>query len=82
MVPRVGLVRRALNPTLDLRGIVWTAPDRTDRRADFGYTARLEDDLDRIARGEVAWEKTVTDASFAVLDLAQRAGLRGNPLAG
>jgi len=49
---------------------------------DLGYTARLEDDLDRIARGEVAWEKTVTDASFAVLDLAQRAGLRGNPLAG
>lgn len=27
---------------LDLRGIVWTAPDRTDRRGDFGYLSRLE----------------------------------------
>ncbi|MGH7559789.1 MAG: hypothetical protein ACRENB_02085 [Gemmatimonadales bacterium] len=27
---------------LDLRGIVWTAPDRSDRRADFGYLSRLE----------------------------------------
>ena len=27
---------------LDLRGIFWTAPDRTDRRADFGYTSRLQ----------------------------------------
>ena len=31
-----------LDARLDLRGIAWTAPDRTDRRADFGYTARLE----------------------------------------
>jgi len=31
-----------LDQKLDLRGIVWTAPDRTDRRADFGYSARLE----------------------------------------
>lgn len=27
---------------LDLRGVVWTAPDRTDRRGDFGYLSRLE----------------------------------------
>ncbi len=27
---------------LDLRGIAWTAPDRTDRRANFGYSGRLE----------------------------------------
>ncbi|HEV8355734.1 MAG TPA: hypothetical protein VGQ17_03105 [Gemmatimonadales bacterium] len=27
---------------LDLRGIGWTAPDRTDRRASFGYSGRLE----------------------------------------
>ncbi len=47
---------------------------------DLGFTARLEADLDRIARGETAWEKIVTDASHAVLALAQRAGLRGNPL--
>jgi DNA topoisomerase-1 len=47
---------------------------------DIGYTARLEGDLDRIARGEAAWERIVTEASFAVLALAQKAGLRGNPL--
>ena len=48
---------------------------------DLGYTARLEGDLDRIARGETGWERVVTEASHAVLGLAQRAGLRGNPLA-
>jgi len=48
---------------------------------DLNYTARLEEDLDRISRGEADWEKVVTEASFAVLKLAQRAGLRGNPLA-
>ncbi len=48
---------------------------------DLGYTARLEGDLDRIARGETGWERVVTEASHAVLALAQRAGLRGNPLA-
>ena len=47
---------------------------------DLGYTARLEGDLDRIARGEADWEKVVTEASFAVLALARRAGLRYNPL--
>jgi hypothetical protein len=33
---------RDLDAKLDLRGIVWTAPDRTNRRADFGYAARAE----------------------------------------
>jgi DNA topoisomerase-1 len=47
---------------------------------DLNYTARLEEELDRISRGEADWEKVVTEASFAVLKLAQRAGLRGNPL--
>ncbi len=47
---------------------------------DIGYTARLEEDLDRISRGEADWEKVVTDASFSVLKLAQGAGLRRNPL--
>jgi DNA topoisomerase-1 len=47
---------------------------------DMGYTARLEADLDRIARGEGDWERIVTEASFAVLALSQAAGLRGNPL--
>ena len=48
---------------------------------DLDYTARLEEELDRIARGEADWEKVVTEASFAVLKLAQRAGLWKNPLA-
>ena len=39
-VLREGLTN--LDARLDLRGIVWTAPDRTDRRADFGYTGRLQ----------------------------------------
>jgi len=47
---------------------------------DLNYTARLEEDLDKISRGEADWEQVVTEASFAVLKLAQRAGLRGNPL--
>jgi DNA topoisomerase-1 len=47
---------------------------------DLDYTARLEEDLDRIARGEASWEKVVTDASFAVVALARRAGLWYDPL--
>ena len=47
---------------------------------DLNYTARLEEELDRISRGEADWEKVVTEASFAVLALAKRAGLWGNPL--
>ena len=48
---------------------------------DMDYTARLEDDLDKIARGEAGWEKVVTEASFAVIALARRAGLWYDPLA-
>ncbi|NNN05722.1 MAG: hypothetical protein HKL90_07460, partial [Elusimicrobia bacterium] len=47
---------------------------------DLDYTARLEDDLDKIARGEASWEKVVTDASFAVIKLARGAGLWYDPL--
>ena len=47
---------------------------------DLDYTARLEEDLDRIARGEASWEKVVTDASFAVVALARKAGLWYDPL--
>ncbi len=47
---------------------------------DLDYTARLEEDLDRIARGEADWEKVVTDASFAVIKLARGAGLWYDPL--
>ena len=39
-VAREGLPN--LDARLDLRGIVWTAPDRTDRRADFGYSGGLQ----------------------------------------
>ena len=45
------------------------------------YTAKLEGRLDAIARGEAEWQQTVTAESFAILAAAQRAGLRGNPLA-
>ncbi len=48
---------------------------------DMDYTVRLEDDLDKIARGEASWEKIVTDASFAVIKLARAAGLWYDPLA-
>ena len=47
---------------------------------ELSYTARLEEELDKISRGEADWEKVVTEASFALLQLAQGAGLRGNPL--
>ena len=47
---------------------------------DMDYTARLEDDLDKIARGEASWEKVVTEASFAVIALARGAGLWYDPL--
>jgi len=47
---------------------------------DLGFTARLEEDLDRIARGEASWQQVVTNAAQSVLAMAQRAGLRGNPL--
>ena len=49
---------------------------------DMDYTRRMEDQLDRIARGETTWEPVVTDISHAVLALARRAGLTWNPLTG
>jgi len=39
-VVRTGLPN--MEARLDLRGIAWTAPDRTNRRSDFGYSGRLE----------------------------------------
>jgi len=48
---------------------------------ELDYTARLEAALDRIASGDEDWQRLVTSASRAVLALAQRAGLRGDPLA-
>jgi DNA topoisomerase I len=47
---------------------------------ELDFTARLEADLDRIAAGGRDWQQLVTEAGFGVLKLAQRAGLRGNPL--
>jgi hypothetical protein len=37
----------------------------------------MEDELDRIARGEAAWEPAVTTAAQGVLALARAAGLEG-----
>jgi DNA topoisomerase-1 len=48
---------------------------------ELDFTARLEAALDRIAGGEEDWQRLVTAASRAVLALAQKAGLRGDPLA-
>ena len=39
-VSREGL--KDVDARLELRGIAWTAPDRTDRRATFGYSSKLE----------------------------------------
>ncbi len=39
-VSREGL--KDVDARLDLRGIAWTAPDRTDRRSTFGFSGRLE----------------------------------------
>ena len=49
---------------------------------DIDFTVRMEDRLDAIARGEENWQLAVTEASFAVRDLAQRAGLSWDPLSG
>jgi DNA topoisomerase-1 len=73
--------KRKLHATdLGIRVTEFLIRQFTGNFIDMGYTARLESDLDRIARGEGDWERIVTDASCAVLALAQAAGLRGNPL--
>ncbi len=47
---------------------------------DLDYTARLEEELDKISRGELEWQKVVTEAAFGVLALARGAGLWYDPL--
>lgn len=47
---------------------------------DVDYTARMEDQLDAIARGDLAWEGAVTGAATQVRDRAKAAGLAGDPL--
>ncbi len=44
---------------------------------ELDYTRRMEEELDRIARGEAAWEPAVTTAAKGVLTLARLAGLGG-----
>ena len=44
---------------------------------ELSFTARMEQELDRIATGELAWEPAVTAAAQAVLTLARKAGLWG-----
>lgn len=46
------------------------------------FTAKMEERLDQIARGEVPWESEISKASHEVLNLARNAGLTYNPLAG
>ena len=48
---------------------------------ELDFTARLEAALDAVARGEKDWEKIVTAATRMILQLAQRAGYRGDPFA-
>jgi DNA topoisomerase-1 len=45
------------------------------------FTNRVEADLDRIARGELAWEPYVLGAARDLVTLARRAGLWYDPLA-
>ena len=49
---------------------------------DLAYTAQMEDDLDRVSRGELEWEPTITKVANDLLVLAQHAGLGYNPLTG
>ncbi|MBI2385584.1 MAG: type I DNA topoisomerase [Elusimicrobia bacterium] len=73
--------KRKLHATpLGLSASDFLVRNYTGNFIDMDYTARLEDDLDRIARGEASWEKVVTEASFAVIALARRAGLWYDPL--
>lgn len=46
---------------------------------DLDYKARLEEGLDKIARGEAQWEEVVTEASLNVARLARGAGLWYDP---
>lgn len=73
--------KRKLHATpLGLSASDFLVRNYTGNFIDMDYTARLEDDLDKIARGEASWEKVVTEASFAVIALARRAGLWYDPL--
>ena len=66
--------------TLGLQVTDFLVRHYTGNFIDMDYTARLEEDLDKISRGEADWEKVVTDASFAVIKLARGAGLWYDPL--
>jgi DNA topoisomerase-1 len=73
--------KRKLHATeLGIKLTIFLIRHFTGNFIDLGYTARLEGDLDRIACGQADWQRIVTEASLAVLALAQAAGLRGNPL--
>jgi DNA topoisomerase-1 len=72
--------RRLRATELGLSAVDFLIRHYTGNFIDMDYTARLEDDLDKIARGEASWEKVVTDASFAVIKLARGAGLWYDPL--
>jgi DNA topoisomerase-1 len=78
----VGEEKRKLHATdLGLRVTDFLKRHYAGNFIELDFTARMEAALDGVARGESAWEPLVTQAANAVLALAQRAGLRGNPLA-
>ena len=77
----VGEEKRKLHATdLGMRVTGFLVHHYAGNFIELDFTARMEDALDRVARGESAWEPLVTQAANAVLTLAQKAGLRGNPL--
>ena len=73
--------KRKLHCTdLGMKVTAFLVRNYTGNFIDLDYTARLEEELDRISRGESAWEKVVTEAAFGVLKLARGAGLWYDPL--
>ncbi len=74
-------VKRKLHCTdLGMKVTAFLVKNYSGNFIDLDYTARLEEELDRISRGESAWEKVVTEAAFGVLKLARNAGLWYDPL--
>lgn len=75
--------KRMLTATaLGLLVIDWLTGRFAGNFIDIDYTARMEERLDAIARGEEDWQAATTEASRAVTDLAMQAGLGHDPLSG
>jgi DNA topoisomerase-1 len=73
--------KRKLHCTpLGMKVTAFLVRNYTGNFIDLDYTARLEEELDKISRGELDWQKVVTEATFGVRDLARGAGLWYDPL--